>query len=646
MGFVESIMATSYTSAPADDYPASAEREAAQQEGGGKILNEWYEFEKYINRRGDQLAKHPAFRHLSSTYWLARRHALEIFPDEQAELSVQEVRRREIKTLQDPLTVLPTTANTQTIDGFGSYGDEEWTPGSKATLAGTVAEPGARNAAAVAEEGAATDSEMADYDTVTASSRAVFGPSGYSPDPQTVLDTTDDSARLNAPTSSPLVSTGPTATASTAPGAPGTAESSMIWTSTATTSPGTVPPVHAQMSRANAATGPAPSAVMTAASSASPKPTADSTALRIDTHNLDQPHITASTGSSEHCAVSSPPRKARDSAHATPDASPVSTNRAGTASAPTVPSFPAHADSSLVQETTVQGSELPEEPFSNAQATTQQLTNNGLVTVDSRTSAMEGTGFQVLIKSSKRPLASTQDDTEELAQNGPPPKRTKTASPPVEGSKRPFASTQDDAEELDQSEPPPKRAKTASAPDAAAPRKIRGVAQVVKKSATAAPPKRAARKPAATQLSKRAASTRKANLEPVISGAALPQNQQEAQAASAERKAGLLSAHMASKRSRSKKAPDLMPEFFETSNFPESEKGDVVRCICGCIKDDGANMISCEGKGCEVWQHSKCMLPGLKKKEVDEYEGYLCQVCGPWERREVVGKMRQSRSLS
>lgn len=568
-------MATNYT---VDEYPATAIREAAAHEGGGEVLNEWYELEKYINRRGEQLAKHPAFRKLCSTYYVARRHALEIFSSEQDTLSVQEVRRREIETQQDPLTILPTTVNTQTLDGFASYGDEEWQPGSKDTASRST---GYEAAAAVRGKGA-TDSAMADYDTVTASARTVFGPSCYSPYPQSGQNAADSLADQHAAASSTPLNAEPSSASFAAPGATEFAESSHASAPPAATASELPAVVRAQSSRPDAATGPAPTAVMTAAAQASPTPDFPSDALHLVTS------IATSTGSPNHNDVSSPPRKARDSARATPDTSPTSMKGAGISAMPTVPAFPAQPNLS----------QLPE------------------------------------------------DSVEQLNQSESRAKCTKTVSPPVEVSKRPLTSTEEGSEEQEHEEPPPKRAKTNAAPDAAVPRRTRGAVQLVKKSVTAAPSNRAASKPLATQGTKRAEAKTKPDLEAVITGVALPQNEQEARTASAERKARLLSAYLATRKSRSKKAPDLMPEYFETSNFPASEKGDVVRCICGCTKDDGSNMIQCEGENCEVWQHSKCMLPGLKKKQVDAYEGYLCQVCGPWERREVVRKLRQARAIS
>ncbi|OQO10052.1 hypothetical protein B0A48_04408 [Cryoendolithus antarcticus] len=102
------------------EYPAIALRLASESEGTGLVLNERYTFEEYIYRRGNFLGRQPEYAHLQNACFIARRHAAEVYPNDQAVLHVQDVRAREIATEQDPLLPLPTTSNTESIDGFAT----------------------------------------------------------------------------------------------------------------------------------------------------------------------------------------------------------------------------------------------------------------------------------------------------------------------------------------------------------------------------------------------------------------------------------------------------------------------------------------------------------------------------------------------
>lgn len=93
----------------------------------GIIINEWYTIEEYIHRRGDYLRNVPDYANYGNAiFMLTRNHANDIFKSESEQLSVQEVRRRELTANVDPLLPLPTTNNMSTIDNFASYGPTEW----------------------------------------------------------------------------------------------------------------------------------------------------------------------------------------------------------------------------------------------------------------------------------------------------------------------------------------------------------------------------------------------------------------------------------------------------------------------------------------------------------------------------------------
>ncbi|KAK4504123.1 hypothetical protein PRZ48_005038 [Zasmidium cellare] len=104
-------------------------REVQDFEGGGTVLNEWYTMAEYIKRRHGFLGKHPDHKVLPSLAVSARWDAELVFGmDSSAKLSVQEIRRRELNEEVNPLLPFPTTSNTQSLDNFASYPNEEWHP--------------------------------------------------------------------------------------------------------------------------------------------------------------------------------------------------------------------------------------------------------------------------------------------------------------------------------------------------------------------------------------------------------------------------------------------------------------------------------------------------------------------------------------
>ncbi|KAM0718936.1 hypothetical protein Q7P37_006008 [Cladosporium fusiforme] len=207
-----------------------------------------------------------------------------------------------------------------------------------------------------------------------------------------------------------------------------------------------------------------------------------------------------------------------------------------------------------------------------------------------------------------------------------------------------LATTSADPE--DSAEPPMKRQK-----------RTRGVAQKVNKTAATSPAPQsklttnaASAKEVSTKKSKAVKDTinNKAqnHLESVIAGSALPKTKAEAATAAAEHHARLLAAHNSRKRITARQAarntPDLLPYFFSTNNFSSSEAN--VRCICGCVDEDGGEMgdqmVQCEK--CEVWQHYACVLPGMSEAQVEKMGEYECTVCDPWARRYVLQSLRKN----
>jgi hypothetical protein len=100
---------------------------AALMEGNGAVLQDYYTFEEYIARRGNFIIKLPEYKHLRNACWVVRKNdAHLIFADEQQQLTVREVRRRELADEIEPLLPLPTTSNTQSIDNFRYCRPEGW----------------------------------------------------------------------------------------------------------------------------------------------------------------------------------------------------------------------------------------------------------------------------------------------------------------------------------------------------------------------------------------------------------------------------------------------------------------------------------------------------------------------------------------
>ena len=110
-----------------DVYDQDAAIHAALQYEGGDVLNDHYTRQKYKLRRADHIARigGPRAKYEMAS---ANGNAAVIFLPGDAELSVQEIRRRELREEFEDLTPLPTKGNTQTVNNHGGYGNDEWRP--------------------------------------------------------------------------------------------------------------------------------------------------------------------------------------------------------------------------------------------------------------------------------------------------------------------------------------------------------------------------------------------------------------------------------------------------------------------------------------------------------------------------------------
>ena len=114
-----------------DEYNQAAAINAALQYEGGEVLNEHFTRTQYMHRRaghlsrlGGNLAKYATANATYDARTLT-------FPPGEDDLSVQEIRRRELREKFEYLTPLATKGNTDTINNYAGYGNQEWTPGKR-----------------------------------------------------------------------------------------------------------------------------------------------------------------------------------------------------------------------------------------------------------------------------------------------------------------------------------------------------------------------------------------------------------------------------------------------------------------------------------------------------------------------------------
>lgn len=103
--------------------------EAAAAEPG-TVLNDHYSPDFYTDRRARFLGRHPNYAHVrNGLFEIAAFDADAVYGDWGDDLSVQEVRRREIANEIVPLLPLPTTGNTDSLNGFAGLPESEWEEG-------------------------------------------------------------------------------------------------------------------------------------------------------------------------------------------------------------------------------------------------------------------------------------------------------------------------------------------------------------------------------------------------------------------------------------------------------------------------------------------------------------------------------------
>lgn len=98
----------------------------------GTVVNDHYSPDFYTERRARFLGRHPDYAHINNGLFSdVCEDADLVFGTYENDLSVQEVRRRELANEIIPFLPLPTTCNTETIDSFAELPDSEWAEGKQ-----------------------------------------------------------------------------------------------------------------------------------------------------------------------------------------------------------------------------------------------------------------------------------------------------------------------------------------------------------------------------------------------------------------------------------------------------------------------------------------------------------------------------------
>ncbi|OQO06658.1 hypothetical protein B0A48_08445 [Cryoendolithus antarcticus] len=569
------------------DYPAAALQMASESEGTGLVLNERYTFEEYIYRRGNFLGRQPEYAHLQNACFIARRHAAEVYPNEEAILRVQDVRAREIATQQDPLLPLPTTSNTGTIDGFATCLPTE---AAGQFDNGSLPELGLQPRITRAS----TRKSAQEVGGAQASIPPVSGrpPRFCEADPgdnvneiEVAPSTQDESASAASPTT--------VATSAHAVGASSTLASS----SGPLGAPSKVQQVQESQMQREVPVG---------------AKAVESSVRRRRDQRLDVMNDATDTVV-QHTGISEP--TAQPQALSTTDVSSITP--------------------------------IAQPGKGTLRSVTKQPSREQKLIAAPGVSAMAGYGMKVPVKTrGKRDHDEDEADTESVttlagdddekdhAIPEPPKKKAKVAAiakrPPSKteilpkGVARPVkkvaANTKANIGTLHASAPP-KPKPTAS---------------------KAATPKISTPKAAtATNLN----AVINGIALPKTKEAAIAASMQRREALVRTRTPAGPTSTMSRSGRHQKPTPkdpsardpvqaNLMPEFFPSC----TEDGNDVHCICGVETDDNKHMVQCEK--CFVWQHNACLLPELTKKELAKVN-FLCQVCDPWERRVVLRDLRK-----
>ncbi len=589
----------------------AASREVAAWEGG-RIINEHYNIEEYVKRRVHFLGKHPDYKDRSvGLFPIARRASEEIFHTDRLQLSVQEVRRRELANEVLPLLPLPTTENTATIDDFEGYPEGEYS----------------------------VSAEMMDSSALTYPLQMMTGVHALIRSAETAdgePDTSDLAApQLHAQPEANIAQaskTNPANHEQKAMSIPARLEAN------STISQGQVP----QMTTYNVANGLSNFSQVTTSSPASYM--AEVAPSRTD----GQP-----TSSSEQSML----QTAQSSAEYPPGNAALIRDiiaKLGTKPTPSIdtPTQPPTEALSTPQEASqedeaVKGDEVLIKNITAKLGSKPQIPiySPALPTTEAPSPAPEAAPQP---DTTRRPHLSIPPGVSALASHGFNPgvkvrsgKRQREVTT-VFGGTEETTKTSEHAVSAEPEVPPPKKPK---------------LNVVLKLPNNRAPEteKRETRETRSKSEQKESKEAQASAFENIISGEVLPKTAAEARAAAEARYKRLLEKHQdaqkPTKTNRGKRArkspdgaqdaPDLLPEFFVKEKIVDGMEDGSVRCICGAVVSDETLMVSCET--CNVWQHIACMGDAVPKDLKND--DYYCHVCDPFLHRELVARLRRENPL-
>lgn len=497
----------------------------------GTILNEYYTFEEYINRRGGWLGKQPDYARMpTGLFSIARRDAQDVFQGDHA-LSVQEVRRRERAHDIDPLLPLPTTDNTESLDNFQSYPDREWSPG----ITWLAPRPPADDEDSVSDALETPHSPAATFQGIHAA--------GVSQTPAASHDQIHGRPSQNCARSPSL-----SRQSATPPGSPTT-------------------------SAYYGAAGPNAQTSTTKATNKS------QSALSSQQTTTGRPsrnyHQRSSDQASQLLPSSSSPMAELATTGATTPAFGDAPAKQG--SSPPL----AHAGDTTPQQAKVLQGII--DALGQPQAARAESSSSpDLVDVDGGIASLAGRGIRVPVKQkrgTKRAASESPTDSvidSQIVEADQPMEQRPVKRLKLKGPRDPSTTPPHEVARPEPETPAPKRTRTktptkkkqkARSPSVDAEDELEAVI-----AGTALPTSRAEAVRAAKARHERLFQQHQAT-NSTISGA----NKKSRE-----------------RRTRKKTEPDFLPEFFNPNNFAPGEEMDSVRCVCGAISDDSGHVLSCD----------------------------------------------------
>jgi len=677
---------------------------AATMEGNGAVLRDYYTFEEYIARRGNFIHKLPQYKHLNNACWVVRKNdARFIFEHEQQQLTVREVRRRELANEVEPLLPLPTTSNTESLDNFRYCRPEGW-PGWRADDDEFEVEDEAH--------------DPADWYVKTpGGSEAFYTPATSPVEGNVVVDTTSAAAiaipetavpttghadlveplRQNGGIPAPSIGSDGLDVNHTV-AAEHSIDVSSITVSKDQRSVVTYPATNVdgingvRLSADYSLTTTNPSINPVGPTVSNPRIPTSVGVIDTSMPSADYGSKTPTTanGDQTHKELNVPRNDANTPAHKTPNYTEAQATPAASLTEPHItpaktfkPNWKALSTGTAQSDTT----RPPVEPPASSPAKVK------IFTPDPRVSSMARYGIVAPIKKKEdskhteqspskpaTPVASTAAPTapiEVAPESAPQPKSFTTTAPAVhiktapapaplpEISTNAVTPTQNPDIPQDPAEPAQKRQKG-----------IRGVAHPVKTPASAAtknkpPLTKTTPTPTPNTDSPSTAPTKLARrLASIIAGASLPKTKAEARAAATEHHTRLLAQHNSqppaaqpeptNRRTSARiltkptaNPPDLMPFFFSRPGPADATTGTGTGISKkGEQQQQQQDFIRCvcgvrhdDGEhmicceACEVWQHSACVVPGLAEAKLEALR-WECTVCDPWGNRKILKRLR------